>query len=234
MRHSSAVKTIGALALVLAMAANLALAGNPNPKVLPPNSKPGGKSYGEWGAEWWKWALSFPADQSPITDPDGRYGSLKQSGNVWFLAGNFGGVTERSITIPAGKMIFFPLANYWDDWPCVNSPDFKPAPGQTLEEFLTADVAVYVGMINNLTVEVDQVALKDLFNYRGTSGLTPFVADASQIAFDPCITGGPEWGVADGYWLMLAPLSRGEHTLHFTAQATWGFMLDVTYHVTIK
>ena len=54
-------------------------------------------------------------------------------------------ISVLGITIPAGKMIFFPLANYWDDWPCTNSPDFKPAPGQTLEEFLTADVAVYVG-----------------------------------------------------------------------------------------
>ena len=193
MKLINTAKSIGAFALMSALATNLALAGNPNPKVLPPQSKPGGKSYGEWGAAWWKWALMFPISQSPITDPDGRYGSIGQSGNVWFLAGNFGGVTERSITIPAGKMIFFPLANYWDDWPCVNSPDFKPAPGQTLEEFLTADVAVYVAGINSLTAEVDQVPLTDLFNYRGTSPLTPFTADPSQVGFDPCITGGLEW-----------------------------------------
>ena len=235
MKCMSGTRTIGALALALAMATNLALADNPNPKVLPPQSKPDGKSYGEWGAAWWKWALSFPASQSPITDPDGSYGSIGQSGHVWFLAGNFGGITVRSnITIPAGKMIFFPLANYWDDWPCTNFPDFKPAPGQTLEEFLTADVAAYVAQINSLTAEVDQVPLTDLFNYRGTSPLTPFTADPSQIVFDPCITGGLEWGVADGYWLMLAPLPPGEHTIHFTSGATWGFSLDVTYHVTVK
>ena len=35
---------------------------------------------------------------------------------------------------------------------------------------------------------------------------------------------------ADGYYLMLAPLSRGEHEIHFSAA---GF-LDVTYTITIK
>jgi hypothetical protein len=31
--------------------------GNPNPKVLAPNSYPYGLSYGSWGARWWQWAL---------------------------------------------------------------------------------------------------------------------------------------------------------------------------------
>ena len=35
-------------------------------------------------------------------------------------------------------------------------------------------------------------------------------------------------------WIMLAPLPPGEHTIHFTAQGSWGFNLDVTYRVTIK
>ncbi len=234
MKIATIVKAISAPALILALTGNLAFAGNPNPKVLPAASKPYGKTYGEWGGAWWKWALSFPASHSPITDPTGAYGSIGQSGPVWFLAGNFGGVTERSITIPAGKGIFFPLANYWDDWPCTNYPDFKPGPGQTLEEFLTADVAVYVAAINSLTAEVDHVTLGDLFAYRGTSPLTPFVADPSNVVYDPCITGGLEWGVADGYWLMLAPLPPGEHLIHFTSGTSGGFSLDVTYHVTIR
>ena len=37
---------------------------NPNPGILPPNSKLGGKTYGQWNAQWWKWALSLPVDEN--------------------------------------------------------------------------------------------------------------------------------------------------------------------------
>jgi hypothetical protein len=30
--------------------------------IAPIKSRPYGKSYGQWGAEWWRWALSFPAE----------------------------------------------------------------------------------------------------------------------------------------------------------------------------
>lgn len=42
----------------------------------------------------------------------------------------------------------------------------------------------------------------------------------------------PGWygpAVSDGYYLMLAPLSAGQHTIHFAVAD----FLDVTYHVTV-
>jgi hypothetical protein len=36
--------------------------------------------------------------------------------------------------------------------------------------------------------------------------------------------------IQDGIYLMLAPLSKGQHTIHFTA----GTFLDVTYHLTVR
>ena len=43
--------------------------------------------------------------------------------------------------------------------------------------------------------------------------------------------------VAAGYWIMLAPLPVGEHTIHFTASVDnplFGqFEVDVTYHLTV-
>ena len=44
--------------------------GNPNPRIAPPNSSPYGLSYGEWGAEWWKWALGVPLAENPFRDRD--------------------------------------------------------------------------------------------------------------------------------------------------------------------
>ncbi len=103
-------RTLGALALKAALAAAalalvltvpLAHAGqNPNPGIAPPNSNPYGHSYGEWGGLWWRWALGIPAEQNPVVDSTGEFAGEGESGPVWFLAGNFGGTTERTVRPP--------------------------------------------------------------------------------------------------------------------------------------
>ena len=87
--------------------------GNPNPGVLPSDSKPYGHSYGEWGAMWWQWALSIPVSENPLFDETGEFAGVGQSGPVFFLAGvfNVSGTAERTITVPRGKALFFPLLN---------------------------------------------------------------------------------------------------------------------------
>jgi hypothetical protein len=35
--------------------------------------------------------------------------------------------------------------------------------------------------------------------------------------WDPCITGSVQYGVSVGYWLLLPPLTPGQHTLQFGA-----------------
>jgi len=63
--------------------------------------------------------------------------------------------------------------------------------------------------------------------------LFPFTAAISLKDLDGCVTGSPQLAVADGYWLLLEPLSRGEHTLHFRA-ASPAFSIETTYHLTIR
>jgi hypothetical protein len=223
-----------AIALLLTTSAAWT-ARNLNPGVAPAHSKAHGKTYGDWGAEWWKWALSVPLDQSPANDPTGEFAGLGQAGPVWFLAGTFGGAAERTITIPPGKAIYFPLFNFINDYPCPD-PDFKPAPGQTLEDFLTDGVTPYLDLVQSLSAEVDGVPISDLFNYRSVSELFDFTADASHMANDPCITGGPQQAVTGGYSVLLAPLRPGQHTIHFGSETLFGdflFVVDVTYHITV-
>jgi len=221
------------IALSVLVMATVAGRRNSNPRVLPPHSHPHGKTYGDWGAEWWKWVYSIPAAQNPIQDTTGEFGSLNQSGPVWFLAGTFGTTVERTITIPEGKGIFFPIFNYFNDYPCPD-PAFHPAPGQTLEAFLAEGAAAVIDSATALAVQVDGVELQDLFNYRAASHLVTFTADPSWLALDSCITPGqPQFGVADGYWVMHTPLPKGEHTIHIFATAG-GFVPDVTYHLTIQ
>ena len=145
-------------------------------------------------------------------------------------------MAERTVTIPAGKAIFFGLFNYFNDYPCPD-PNFQPAPGQTLEEFLAEGAAALIDQATDLAADVDGVPIENPFGYRAQSRLVTFTADPSWIAIDPCVTGELQQAVSDGYWIMLAPLRPGQHTIHFASEALFGdflFSLDVTFHVTVE
>jgi hypothetical protein len=204
-----------------------------NTGVIPPNAKPYGKSYGEWGARFAQWLSSIPAPDNPLLNPAASC-STGQSGPVWFLPPNTGGTNTAYCTVPTGKAIFFSLTGYIANYPCP-FPGYEPVPGQSLKDFLT-QVASYYGAdhTTQLEVEVDGVPLKNLFSYRGTSDLFYLTEDPSLIVLDPCDTGTPQPAVSDGYWIMLAPPSVGNHTIHvfgkqvFT-QAQDGFDLTLTF-----
>jgi hypothetical protein len=207
--------------------------GNPNPGVLPPQSKAFGASYGDWGARWWQWALSFDFADVPFLNTGGPVDlSAGQSGHVWFLAGaNLGLTSPRTGVIPAGTALFFPLANYLNDYPCPEDFNFEPDPGESLEHFLQRTGNDAMPHLTDLFAEIDGVALTDLASYRITSSLFKFTADPAFVVFDPCITGTEQDGVTVGYYLLLAPLPPGQHTLHFGSPSSGQ---NITYQITVK
>ncbi|HZM15076.1 MAG TPA: hypothetical protein VFE28_03665 [Candidatus Krumholzibacteria bacterium] len=73
-------------------------------------------------------------------------------------------------------------------------------------------------------------------SFRGTSDLILLDIDSSWGVADPCVTGAPQPAVVDGFWIMLAPLPPGVHTLHFHSELPdfGGFMVDVTYNLTVQ
>ncbi len=208
---------------------------NPNSAVYPPTANVNGKSYGEWTAEWWRWVMSSTCATNPISDPTGENAGINQNGPVYFLAGTSGGAATRNVTIPHGKKILFPIINLMFDYPCPD-PDFQPASGQTLEEFLTQSVADLMDLADVFEVTLDGVPLNNEENYRFPSGLFYFTGNTDLTnCFDPCITGEEQAAASDGYWMMLKPLSYGQHTLNFKAEVSaFGFALDVTYNITIE
>ncbi len=230
------VSTAGIVLGLLLLPALTPAPQNPNPGVLPANMQVAGKTYAEWGAAWWQWALSTPAATNPILDPDGDNCDVGQSGPVWFLAGTFGGVTTRSCTVPAGKLIFFPIINFIADHPCPG-PDF--CEGIPLETCLHDLAAFFMDHVTELEVQVDGTSLQSLFDYRATSGLFTFTGDPSMAAVDPCITGTPQAGLSDGFWIMLAPLPAGSHQVRFRGKLVvpdpggFEFEVDVTYNLLV-
>jgi hypothetical protein len=211
-KYGLAVGLLGALAcaLLLWTASPLAMAGdkgNPNPGVLPPQSNAFGKSYGEWGDAWWRWILSIPTAENPLIDPTGANAGEGQSGKVWFLAGTLssfgGGAAERTITVPAGEAIFFPIYNsVWINTPQFGDPEWSPAQ----EAFARAVVAEQVESFVALGCTIDGQPVQNITSYRATTpegGATMVDLPDGNLFGVPAGTYGPM--VTDGYYLLLAP-----------------------------
>ena len=207
--------------------------GNSNPGVLPINSTPNGKTYGEWTAAWWQWALSIPADRNPILDTTGAFCSEGQSGPVWFYAATFGNSAERSCTIPTGKTIFMPVFP-WIFGAAVG--DCEPiGSGECVLEDLQAAAAAATEAAEVLEVTIDGVDVQNIRNYRASSpGAFSITFPEGAVFGLPAGTFFPN--VADGYWLMLTPLSPGEHTIEVFVSAPSVEIEELTVitHLTVE
>lgn len=244
--HHRGLTMLAALALIMGLVgsspgavarASSQGSSNPNPTVLPPASKPYGMTYGQWNDKWVQWVMGLPVDPQnpegwPLFDTTGAACGAGQSGPVWFLAGALGGFVTRSCDLPAGKAVFFPVLNGW----C----DSSPARHDTYEH-LQACVKPTIDSAASLSAEIDGQSITNLQDYRAfTPPPNPFVETLPNnnlwqyFGCSEC-TAGDYDAYADGYYLMLAPLSAGAHTVHFHGELPgFGVILDVTYHLNTR
>lgn len=217
---------------LMAASVSPAWARNSNPRVIPPNAKAYGMTYGEWTAKWWQWAFSLPVSQNPFFDENGdcTNGANGQLGPVWFLTGvvNVSGTAERNCTVPAGKSLFFPIFN--------TECSTLEGNGSTEAELRTC-AAGLVAPITGLEAEIDGVSIQNLQeNYRAASPLFTYGPlpddNVLQLFGYTAPAGATSMSVADGFYLMLTPLSVGQHAIHFTGSVP-GFTLNIIYNITV-
>lgn len=226
--------TISLIAVAVTLSASAVLAGGGkkvdgtgggagNPRIAPPHSHAYGASYGEWAARWWQWALSIPADNHPFLGGDVLQG---QTGHVVFLVGIFGGA-EISLTIPPGTPLFFPIVNS----ECSTiEPD--PFHGDNEAE-LRACAKGFIDHTSGLAAEIDGVAVENLSAYRHQSPVFT-IAPLPENNIFGLPAGSTGLSVDDGYYLMVHPLSVGEHTIHFTGTFDdFGATIETTYHISV-
>jgi len=203
--------------------------GDPNRYVVPFKSNE--KIYKELSIEWWKWAESIPKSSNPILAPSGRYdASIGQSGNVWFLAGTFNTIgVVRTVEIPAGKALFFPIFNVVASKDDGDDFDTKEQRREAAEAY-----------IDQVTVHKVKLDDKKLDNYRVESKpfkFTNFPTD-DYLGLSELKLQKPIPAVSDGYWIMLKPLPVGKHTIIVDGKAEFpdGSKVEtqVTYNIKIK
>ncbi len=200
-----------------------------NPGVIPPNARPYGLTYAQWSAKWFQWGLSLPVAGHPFngcpSPPDAG-----QSGPVWFLAG---GPTECAITVPVGKAVFFPLVT-------AECSDLEGLGGTEADQRACANFFADHIVVSSLFCEIDGVPVNNLARYRFASPQFNFTAPTPWVFG---AVGGTGTSVGDGYYLMLHPLSKGDHTIRFGGAFHFSvaegdpfdldFGIDTTYHLTI-
>mgnify|MGYP000370756880 CR=1 FL=1 len=156
---------------------------------------------------WWQWTYTMPQDISPVRDTTGENCHVGQTGDVWFLAGGYGSSTiRRTCHVPAGKHIFFPIINmvYYPKYKgSMSCDDAKEAAALNNDELLTVEVELDSLISSNPTHA--RLASTECFDLLG---MIPKEHQAPKVY--PAAT--------DGFWIMLKPLSKGEHVLKFNAQ----------------
>jgi hypothetical protein len=221
--------------VVLALAALLLLAspaamlgknsGNDIEGVMPPQARILGKSREEWSAEWWRWVWSQTAHDHPLFDgttldafkPFDLPGSScdhDQRGQVWFLAGTFGGDANRTCTIPRDKFVFFPILN--------SDTDNEVDPPTNYDVKKLRQLCLDTVANPTLSVTLDKGTLRNSESYAITpttfSYKVPDDPDniyRALVGIDFAGTVSP--AVSCGYYVMLKPMDQGTHRLTLAA-----------------
>jgi hypothetical protein len=187
-----------------------------------PGEAVAGRSQSDWSKAWWQWAGSFDQSDSPVADRTGVNCRLKQSGPVWFLAGTYGSArTIRTCTVPRGKYLFFPLINY------VVMPDNETARCAYCCPSFVASAKSITDHPSFLVLDLDGRRVEGLAKHR----------QATSECFDMGELANPPFRIfpsaANGYYVMLRPLSPGKHVLNFGGVLP-GMSQAVTYTLLVE
>ena len=211
---------------------------NPNPMLFPKDATPYGRPMSRWAELMWSYIYGIPIDQNPFFETTGKFCGVDQGGPVWFLpavpGSTLGTDITRHCTIPSEKAIMLQMSSAVNDYPCPD-PNFHPAPGQSLYDFLLSAISPLFDNVTGFTVTLDGVNIQDPLSYRFFSpDVFGFNPDPSLVAFDSCVTQRHMLGVVDGFYLLFKPMTPGQHTLVLVGHDMEGVPVTLTHILTIE
>jgi hypothetical protein len=164
-----------------------------------------GNTYGQWTVKWWDWALSARSSVNPVVDRTGEFAGMNQPNvDVWFLAGKFaetcGEYPSRKAEIPKERNILFPILNCAAsrlEYPGLNDTELIEHVSKDMETIIKRDC-----FINGIRVNPERVC--------SDPKIFPlYINDVNPIG----VIGGSTYAAADGYWIFLKPVTKGEYSI---------------------
>jgi len=191
-------------------------------EAYPANSAVFGMTYGDWEAAYFQYVFSIPAG-GPMLDASGAdCNDAQPAGPVFFLnlipdhaffpAGFAGSYAIRTCTIPA-RALFIPVAG----WECSSIQSY-PSHGYNPQDMRKCAATAVDGLDpKSLRLVVDGKNLSELVKERRVQSpyfdfTLPAMGSVLGDDFDGILAGS---AVADGYYVILKPLSPGRHVVQF-------------------
>jgi hypothetical protein len=213
--------------------------------VLPPGALIGGQSQLHWAEAWFDWANDFPASTNPVLDVDGSQGYQGDIGPLFYLAGTVtGDPVIRNISVPADKVLFFPVLNLSID----NSNLFGEPPFTDTPQMMFDGLAKIMDpSAVDLFASIDGVPIPNVFVHQQISDPSaPFSYTVTTpdnlvtfFGYDPTFGTGVYPATVfpvmqNSYYLALEPFSPGSvHEIRFGGTINaFGFSQDNTYRIT--
>ena len=194
----------------------------------PPPTTPHLKSYSDWAADWWQWAVGTPADHNPVLDTTGANCAVNQPvPGVFLLAGTLDGSTvTRSCTVPVGTAFLIPILN---DAFFAQQTD---PPDQRTEAFVRSQVTC-VETSPTLSLVVDGESLPNPSSLLEKSTLFSVELPPNNVFGAPAQLLSPS--ADEGYYGFVEPLTPGSHTVHIVASsAACNATQNATYNLTVQ
>jgi hypothetical protein len=241
---------VGAVVTALLLLANAA--STSSGQALPPDSHPYGLSYPEWAAKWEQWSFSLSTNNLELVGkPDlcrGEGTSVRFLAGVYIPGNNGQTIETREVTIDPGTPLFLTVLSAQDDNTGCNGDELDFTTNTVSE--LLATTAGNWSYVSLTSCTIDGVPVAGLSD----PATTPYLVTTPPYSYTtakeanvvanlygvPCLPGDftvyP--AVAEGVYLMLAPLPPGKHVVQFVGivgPVSSPFVEeDLTYDITVK
>ena len=194
-----------------------------NPGILPPNARPHGKTLTEWGAQVFQTVFTTPLSENPFMGDIGTHCAVKIVGNVALVWTNPFDPVPYTCSVPAGSMVVTPISAYW----CDSNLD-----GLSSEEELLQCVNDYYLPVSDVQASLDGKELTDIDQYQVTIPATPYTLPEDNVYGLPPGTTGQF--VLKGHFIIITPLSVGEHTIHIQDEYAGSLNINGTMIITVN
>src|SRR5262245_51991983 len=190
--------------LVLLLTILLAAPGDAQPRVFGPATAPYGDSLPEWTADWLRFVFNHTFDDL-ASEPHCRPSEIHS--RVWFITPLFSpGSAEINCELPPGVSLLLPVI-----WAECSSVEIGTPFACRDETSCRECAAGFIDDVTGLSANIDGTLIH-VSRFRFGSPMISYELPGSNIFGLP--DGTPIQSVGDGYYLMVKPLSVGQHVIH--------------------